>query len=113
MLLDTALQRRWARPPLLVGGLMRVQGMLGCVLLLLGCAHASASDAPASAEEVAAARAAIAAQNAEFARVFKAKDTAALTHLFTEDAVFISPAGTIVKGWKEIEPHWVERLSKV
>jgi len=87
--------------------------MLGCVLLLLGCAHASASDAPASAEEVAAAQAAIAAQNAEFARVFKAKDTAALTHLFTEDAVFISPAGTIVKGWKEIEPHWVERLSKV
>lgn len=91
---------------------MRVQESLVWVLLCVGCAHGSSEQA-ATADEAAAARAAISAQNAEFARAFKAKDTAALTHLFTEDAVFLSPAGTIVKGWADLEPHWAERLAKV
>lgn len=91
---------------------MRIQKLLVGFLLCAGCAHAPPPDAPAPAE-VAAARAMIFALNTEFARAFKAKDAAALTHLFTEDAVFLSPAGTIVKGWKEIEPHWVDRLSKI
>jgi uncharacterized protein (TIGR02246 family) len=94
-------------------GLMRIHRWVGCVVLFVGCAHAPAGDAPASADEVAAVRAAITAQNAEFARAFKAKDTAALTHLFTEDAVFLSPSGTIVKGWAELEPLWADRLSKI
>jgi uncharacterized protein (TIGR02246 family) len=92
--------------------IMRIRKLLLGVLLCAGCAHAPA-DGPPTADETAAARAAISAQNAEFARAFKAKDTAVLTHLFTEDAVFLSPAGTIVKGWTELEPPWVERLSKV
>ena len=92
---------------------MRIHRWVGGVLLAVGCAHAPGTSGPASAEEVAAARAAITSQNAEFARAFKAKDTAALTHLFTEDAVFLSPSGTIVKGWAELEPLWVDRLSKI
>jgi len=91
--------------------MMKIRMRLLGVLLSVGCAH-SPADGPSTADE-AAARAAISAQKAEFARAFKAKDTPALTHLFTEDGVFISPGGSIVKGWAELEPHWVEGLSKV
>jgi len=91
---------------------MRFEKLLVGALLCAGCAHGPA-DVPATAEDVAATRAAISAQNVEFGRAFKAKDTAALTRVFTEDAVFLSPAGTIVKGSAEIEPHWAERLSKI
>jgi uncharacterized protein (TIGR02246 family) len=86
---------------------------LAVALCALGCSHVSDAAAPASAQSADEVRAAITAANAEFARAIKAKDTATLTHLFTEDAVFLTPAGTIVKGWPELEAVWVERLSKV
>ena len=92
---------------------MKIRKLIVGVLLSAGCAHTPPTDAPASPDEVAAVRAAITAQNAEFARAFKAKDAAALTDLFTEEAVFISPAGGFVKGRKDIEPHWADRLSKI
>ncbi len=60
----------------------------GCALACSHGADAVASSPPASTEAV---RAAIAANNAEFARAIKAKDTATLTHLFTEDGIFVSP----------------------
>jgi len=91
---------------------MRIRKLLIAALLCAACAHTPA-DGAATAEDAAATRGAISAQNAEFGRAFKAKDTAALTQLFTEDAVFLSPTGTIVKGRAEIEPHWVDRLSKI
>jgi len=78
---------------------------------LAACTHApeTASTGPMSTE---VARQGIAASNAEFARAIKAKDIPALTHLFTEDGVFVSPAGGFVKGWTALEPHWTERLAK-
>jgi len=86
---------------------------LALALCAVGCSHASDATAPAPAQSADDVRAAIAAQNAEFARAIKAKDTAALTHLFTEDGVLLTPAGTIVKGWPELERTWVDRLSTV
>lgn len=81
----------------------------GCAL---ACSHGSDAVAPSPQASTESVRAEIAANNAEFARAIKAKDTAALTHLFTEDGLLISPGGGFVKGWAALEPLWVDRLSK-
>jgi uncharacterized protein (TIGR02246 family) len=89
--------------------------LLSCAVaagFALACSHGSDAVASAPAASTESVRAAIAANNAEFARAIKAKDTATLTHLFTEDGIFVSPAGGFVKGWAALEPHWVDRLSK-
>src|SRR5689334_16916263 len=89
-----------------------------CALVAVGCvacSHTSEAvkSAPSeSVESVESVRAAIAARNAEFARAIKAKDTAAITHLFTEDGLMVVPGGGFVKGWQALEPLWVDRLSK-
>ena|SRR5690348_1261325 len=86
-----------------------------CALVAVGCvacSHTSEAVKSAPSESVESVRAAIAARNAEFARAIKAKDTAAITHLFTEDGLMVVPGGGFVKGWQALEPLWVDRLSK-
>src|SRR5262249_15904398 len=119
MSLDIDGRRGWASRSRTRRGIPR-EGPVRAPLLPLalglgagGCSPAGDAKAGAHAQSADDVRAAIAAQNAEFARAIKAKDTAALTHLFTEDGVLLTPAGTIVKGWPELERTWVDRLSTV
>jgi len=80
----------------------------GCV----ACSHTSEATKADPSVSVESVRSAIAARNAEFARAIKAKDTTAITHLFTEDGVLVVPGGGFVKGWQALEPLWADRLSK-
>jgi uncharacterized protein (TIGR02246 family) len=79
-------------------------------LALAACSHPSPEIAAAPSTE--AVKAAIAAQNQAFAKAIIAKDTTALTHLFTTDAVFIAPIGGFVHGREALAKLWPERLQK-
>jgi uncharacterized protein (TIGR02246 family) len=80
-----------------------------CVALV-ACSHGVAEVVPAPSAEFV--KSAIAAQNQAFARAIIAKDTTALTNLFTTDAVFISPSGGFVHGREALAKLWPERLQK-
>lgn len=82
--------------------------VVGCV----ACSHTPEVTRASPSESLESVRSAIAARNAEFARAIKAKDTAAITHLFTEDGVLVVPGDGFVKGWQALEPLWADRLSK-
>ena len=86
--------------------------LIGAVLCcaLVGCGHFSPDVAAAPSMD--SPKAAIAAQNQAFARAIIAKDTTALTNLFTTDAVFISPSGGFVHGRDALAKLWPERLQK-
>jgi uncharacterized protein (TIGR02246 family) len=79
-------------------------------LVLVACSHATPEvAAPLSTDAV---KAAIAANNQAFARAIIAKDTTALTNMFTEDAVFIAPSGGFIHGRTALAALWAERLQK-
>ena len=78
----------------------------------MACSHTSEAVTTSGSASLESVRSAIATNNAEFARAIKAKDTAALTHLFTEDGILVVPGDGFVKGWQALEPLWVDRLSK-
>ena len=84
-------------------------GALACGVLV-GCSHGSQDVAAVPSTD--AVRAAIAAQNQAFAKAIIAKDTTALTNLFTTDAVFIAPSGGFVHGRDALAKLWPERLQK-
>ena len=88
------------------------QALLPAVLCLalVACSHASPEMAAAPSPE--AVKAAITAQNQAFAKAILAKDTTALTNLFTTDAVFIAPIGGFVHGREALAKLWPERLQK-
>ena len=79
-------------------------------LALAACSHPSPEIAAAPSTE--AVKAAITAQNQAFAKAIIAKDTTALTNLFTTDAVFIAPIGGFVHGREALAKLWPERLQK-
>ncbi|MGZ3460085.1 MAG: YybH family protein [Archangium sp.] len=79
-------------------------------LILIACSHGSPEVTAAPSPD--AVKAAIAANNQAFAKAIIAKDTTALTNLFTDDAVFIAPIGGFIHGRAALAALWAERLQK-
>jgi uncharacterized protein (TIGR02246 family) len=79
-------------------------------LAIVACSHGSSGSTATPSPD--AVRSAIAASNAAFAKAIIAKDTTALTQMFTQDAVFIAPIGGFVHGRNALAALWAERLQK-
>ena len=79
-------------------------------LILIACSHGSPEVTAAPSPD--AVKAAIAANNQAFAKAIIAKDTTALTNLFTDGAVFIAPIGGFIHGRAALAALWAERLQK-
>jgi ketosteroid isomerase-like protein len=66
---------------------------------LSGCNHQSDSQRPASSEE-------LSQMNKDFAKALLAKDAAAASMLYAEDASLLPPNEPIVTGRKNIQQYW-------
>jgi ketosteroid isomerase-like protein len=74
-------------------------GIIVCVSALSGCKHPNDSERPASSEE-------LSQMNRDFAKALLAKDAAAASMLYAEDASLLPPNEPIVTGRTNIQQYW-------
>lgn len=74
-------------------------GIMVCVSVMSGCKQANDSHRPASSEE-------LSQMNKDFAKALLAKDAAAASMLYAEDASLLPPNEPIVTGRKNIQQYW-------
>lgn len=85
--------------------------LLSVTTLLAACQAGGNSTDDASAVDVAADEQAIRGQVANWLDLIKAKDSAAISHLYTDDGAVMPPNGPIGKGHEAIEAAWAGMLA--
>ena len=80
-------------------------------LAILAVVLAPATAAAAAADATAEARSAIEQANARFVKAFEQRDTAAISAMYTEDAILLPPGQEMVKGRAAIEQFWKSTMN--